>query len=62
MTPTLIVLALVAVGVGIVVWAVRRKPDSTRTGPEESDSAWNDPVTPADPAQPAPRKPQEPQP
>ena len=37
MTPTLIVLALVALGVAIVVWAVRKKPDSTTTGPREAD-------------------------
>jgi len=62
MTPTLIVLVLVALGVGIVVWAVRKRPDATRTGPKERDTAWNDPVTPADPAEPAPRTPQEPRP
>lgn len=52
MTPTLIVLALVALGVGIVVWAVRKKPAATTTGPKESDTAWNDPVSPGEPAQP----------
>jgi cell division protein FtsN len=71
MTPTLIVLALVALGVGIVVWAVRKKPSSTTTGPKETDTAWNDPVTPGEPAQPIedrnepaprPQTPQEPRP
>jgi hypothetical protein len=46
MAPTLIVLALVALGVGIVVWATRKKPGTTTTGPREADTAWNDPVTP----------------
>ncbi|KQY93683.1 MULTISPECIES: hypothetical protein [unclassified Brevundimonas] len=55
MTPTLIVLALVALGVAIVVWATRRKPDSPRVGPQEGDTAWNDPVTPGEPARPIPR-------
>jgi hypothetical protein len=50
-TTTLIVLALLALGVGIVVWAVRRKPADRPTAlPGESDTAWNDPVTPADSA------------
>lgn len=71
MTPTLIVLALVALGVGIVVWAVRKKPSSTTTGPKETDTAWNDPVTPGEPATsladrsetaPRPEVPQEPRP
>jgi hypothetical protein len=46
MAPTLIILALLALAVGVVVWAVRRKPSSTVTGPREADTAWNDPVTP----------------
>lgn len=46
MAPTLIILALAALGVGIVVWAVRKKPDATTTGRQEDDTAWNDPVTP----------------
>ena len=46
MAPTLIILALLALAVGAVVWAVRRKPSSTVTGPREGDTAWNDPVTP----------------
>ncbi len=48
MTPTLIVLAIVALGVGIVVWATRRKPDQPTAAPREGDTAWNDPVTPGD--------------
>ena len=46
MAPTLIVLALVALGVGIVVWATRKKPGAT--DPREADTAWNDPVTPGE--------------
>ncbi|HEX8661028.1 MAG TPA: hypothetical protein VF686_04115 [Brevundimonas sp.] len=44
--PPLIILALIAVGVAIVVWFVRRKPDTPGTGPRDADTAWNDPVTP----------------
>ena len=68
MTPTLIVLALVALGVVLVVWMIRRKPSSTTTGPSEADTAWNDPVTPGEPARPAEHRteaappPQEPRP
>ncbi|MGZ9099017.1 MAG: hypothetical protein ACXW3O_04875 [Brevundimonas sp.] len=68
MTPTLIVLALVALGVAIVVWATRRKPSSTPVGPAEADTAWNDPLTPGEPARPiqtrtdAAPPPQEPRP
>ncbi len=55
MTTTLIVLALLALGVGIVVWATRRKPaDRPTTLPGESDTAWNDPMTPADTTRRAP--------
>lgn len=43
----LIVLVLGAIAVGIVVWATRRKPDLNSNAPRESDTAWNDPVTPA---------------
>lgn len=53
MTPILIVLVLLALGVGIVVWAVRKKPSATTTGPREADTAWNDPVTPGEPARPS---------
>lgn len=55
MTPTLIVLALVALGVAIVVWATRRKSDGPRVGPQDGDTAWNDPVTPGEPARPISR-------
>jgi hypothetical protein len=48
MTTLLIVLVLLALGVGIVVWATRQKPDRpVSNAPGESDTAWNDPVTPA---------------
>lgn len=49
MTTFLIVLVLLALGVGIVVFATRKKPGQTLSNaPGESDTAWNDPVTPAD--------------
>ena len=55
MTTALIVLALLVLGVGIVVWAVRRKPSDRPTPlPGESDTAWNDPMTPADTTRRAP--------
>jgi hypothetical protein len=44
MTPTLIVLALLALGVGIVVWFTRKKPTSAQRDLDE-DTAWNDPVS-----------------
>lgn len=46
--PTLIVLALLALGVAIVVWAVRRRPEQPPAGPREADTAWNDPITPGE--------------
>jgi len=46
MTPALIILALLVLGAVIVVWATRRKPDQPPVGPQETDTAWNDPVTP----------------
>ena len=53
MTTTLIVLVLLALGVGIVLWAVRRKPaDQASVLPDEADTAWSDPVTRADAAPP----------
>lgn len=56
MTPTLIVLGLVALGVGIVVWATRRQPSNhAPTLRQDSDTAWNDPVAPE--AAPAPADP-----
>ena len=39
MTTALIVLALLVLGVGIVVWAVRRKPHTPPAGPRETDTA-----------------------
>ena len=58
MAPTLIILVLAALGVGLVVWAARKKSDGASTGPQEDDTAWNDPVAqheslPADPLRPA---------
>lgn len=44
LTAVLIVLALLVLGV--VIWAVRRKPVAPPAGPIETDTAWNDPVTP----------------
>ena len=53
MAPTLIVLALLALGVAIVVWATRGKRSSApNPAAGESDTAWNDPVTPGEPARP----------
>ena len=52
MTPTLIVLALVVLGVVIVVWATRRKASSPSIGPAEADTAWNDPLKPDEPPRP----------
>ncbi|MBX9460584.1 MAG: hypothetical protein KL785_05345 [Brevundimonas sp.] len=46
LTPALIVLALLALGAGIVIWATRRKPERPPVGPRETDTGWNDPVTP----------------
>jgi len=46
MTTALIVLALLVLGAGVVVWATRRKAPTPPVGPRESDTAWNDPVTP----------------
>lgn len=45
LTPALIVLALLALGAGIVIWATRRKPEQPPVGPRETDTAWSDPVT-----------------
>lgn len=48
MAAILIVLALAALAVGLVVWNIRKKPaDAPHAGPDESDTAWNDPVDPA---------------
>ncbi|KQW80906.1 hypothetical protein [Brevundimonas sp. Root1279] len=53
MAPTLIVLALLALGVVIVVWATRGKKSLPTTHvSQEADTAWNDPITPGQPARP----------
>jgi len=49
MNPTLIVLVLMAIGVGLVVWVARRKPGPPPTAGNDRDTAWNDPLTPAAP-------------
>ena len=55
MTTTLIVVVLLALGVGIVLWAVRRKPaDRPNPLPGETDTAWNDPLTRTDATPPRP--------
>ncbi len=55
MNTILIVLVLLALAVGIVFWATRRKPSGPANAPGESDTAWNDPITPAGRDDPAPR-------
>ncbi|MES2834672.1 MAG: hypothetical protein V4707_08205 [Pseudomonadota bacterium] len=45
MTPTLIVIILGIIAVGVVVWAVRRKPARPYEQRLEQDTAWNDPVS-----------------
>lgn len=55
MTAILIAVVLLALGVGIVAWATRRKgATTTSNAPLESDTAWNDPLTPGEPARPTP--------
>ena len=49
MIPTLIVLGLLALGVGIVAFATRR-PATRQDVLVDQDTAWNDPVTPANAA------------
>ena len=44
MTPTLLILVLLVLAVGIVVWAVRKKPARPYEQRLEQDTAWNDPV------------------
>lgn len=46
MIPTLIVLGLLAVGVAIVAFATRRG-SGAKPVPVDSETGWNDPVTPA---------------
>jgi len=48
MTPTLIVLVLLVVAVGLVVWFTRRKRTPPPVLPGDQDTAWNDPVAPAE--------------
>lgn len=48
MTTFLIVLVLLALAVGIVLFATRRRPGRPYEQRLEQDTAWNDPVTPAD--------------
>ena len=50
MTTILIVLALLAVAVGVVMFATRRKPARPYEQRLEQDTAWNDPITPDDKA------------
>ena len=49
MIPTLIVLALLALGVAIVAFATRR-PVTRQDVVVDNDTAWNDPITPANAA------------
>lgn len=49
MIPTLIVLGLLALGVGIVAFATRR-PSTRQDVIVDQDTAWNDPITPANAA------------
>ena len=49
MIPTLIVLGLLALGVGIVAFATRR-PATRQDVIVDHDTAWNDPITPANAA------------
>ena len=58
MTSALIILVLLAIAVGVVVWVVRRQPDAPRVGPQDGDTAWNDPVAPSEPARTSTRDPQ----
>jgi hypothetical protein len=68
MAPTLIVLTLIVLGVGMVLWATRRKPARPVEQRLDQDTAWNDPVAPAqntaqDPTSPfPPADPSEPRP
>lgn len=50
MTPTLIVLALLALGVGIVAFATRRAPSRPYEQRSEQDTAWGEPPTPEEAA------------
>jgi len=45
-TTILIVVVLLIAALGIVYWATRKKPSVPTNAPGESDTAWNDPLTP----------------
>ena len=47
MSPTIIILLLIAVAVGVVVWLARKPSTKPDAGPRDTDTGWNDPVTPA---------------
>jgi len=57
MTPILIVLALLALGVSIVAFATRRRPDRPPAPGSDQDTAWDDPITPTDRTAPDPSDP-----
>jgi hypothetical protein len=45
MAPTLIVLLIAAVAIGVVVWFVRRKSERPYEESLDQDTAWNDTMT-----------------
>ena len=47
MAPTLIILALLALGVAIVAWVTRGRSSNPASLAGEQDTVWNDPTTPA---------------
>lgn len=57
MTPTLIVLVLLVIAVGIVAWFTRRKPGPPPVARGDQDTAWNDPVDPETPGKPVDSRP-----
>lgn len=51
MNTTLIILVIAIAAVAAVVWFIRNRPAATTARIDESDTAWNDPVSPdANPA------------
>lgn len=48
MAPTLIVLALLALGVAIVAFATRRPPGHSVSSSGDQDTGWSEPVAPTD--------------
>jgi hypothetical protein len=48
MTPTLIVLSLLAIAVAIVVLATRQPVSGIGAAHLDPETGWNDPITPAD--------------